>query len=372
MLLRHAIALLMLGALAAPAVAESGPHSEPEPEWEVTITPYVWLPGVDGEIATADTTTVDLDISQLTNLLNVNYFGFLKGEVRRGRWMVAADGLLFNINYEPKTNPRKVSFPGGSVSGSFDKQRTVNVGGANHQIGPIDVSGNLEVDVSGFDVFAGPVDLNLNLNLIMGELMGGYRLFDVPVAGIFGGPVAADDHRSLTLDAFAGARYWNVKGWADIGFPPLERSSFEVSASAELSVAGGGRRVGRLPITTPEFSAQQEIDFGGVTVPAGTPTSGGKYRATLKEWWVDPVIGLRAQGGITKSWSWVLSGDIGGFGIGSASKLTWQTRGGLVRQLGERWNIELALRALEIDRESADTTVRVLLWGPMVALSYRF
>jgi len=371
---RYTIALAILCALAGAAHAESGPHSDPEPEskWEFSITPYVWLPGIDGELGFEDASSIEVNDSQLTSLLNVNYFGFLAGEVRRDRWLVMADSMLLNITFEPKGNPRTIEFPGASFSQSFEKQKTFNVGGANHEIGPIDFSGDVNVDVSGFDVSVGPLDVELNLNLILAQLMGGYRVFDVPVAGVFGGPVADDDHRRLTFDVFGGARYINVKAWANVGIPPTERSSFDVSASADLSVSGGGQPIGNLPINTPEFRKDRSVDFGTVTVPPGTPLSGGKYLAAVKVWWVDPVVGLRVRGGITQNTYWIVSGDIGGFGIGSASKLTWQAVGGLGWHFGESWSAELSMRALEIDRESANTTVRLLLWGPQLGLTYRF
>ena len=359
---RFMIALVMLWALAGPgrALAESGPHSDPEPEskWEVTITPYVWLPAVSADLDFSDGTAVELDETQIDDLLRINWFGFLQGEVRRDKWMVLADAVAFNITYEPKLDPRTIEFPGASFSDSFEKKKTFNVGGANHEIGPIDFSGEIDVDVSGFDVMVGPLDVELNLQLVMAQLMGGYRLYDVPVAGVFGGPVADEDHRRITLDAFGGGRFWSLKGWANVGVPPVERSAFDVSASARLSASGGGQPIGNLPINTPEFRKDAAVDFGDVTVPAGTPLSGGKYQVKMSEWWVDPVIGLRARGGISLAW------------FGGA--VTWRAVGGLGWHFGERWSAELAMRALSIDRESAESKVTITLWGPQLGLTYRF
>jgi hypothetical protein len=102
--------------------------------------------------------------------------------------------------------------------------------------------------------------------------------------------------------------------------------------------------------------------------------SGGTQRYKLDTDWFDPVIGLRVAGDLSEKWYLALSGDVGGFSIGSASDLTWQAMLVLGWRFGEHWSAQLGWRALDIQRSRGGTgsKVELLLHGPLLAATYRF
>lgn len=364
---------LLLGGPGAPAAAEPGPHSDPGPRWEISITPYAWLPAIDGDIAAGDV-EADVDVSNTDALSAVNWAGFLEVEVRRGRWLVIADAFGVNATSEISSDIQTVRFPGVSLTESFSRNatKTVEVGPVEYELGPAQLDGTVNLDIPGFDVAVGPVDVEVNTQLVMADLTLGYRLLDRPVAGIFGGEVADDDARRLTLDLFGGGRYWDVKGWINVGIPPVTTPSFTVTPTAAVTGTVGGGTLPRIPVEVPELRAPRDIEFDAITIPEGDVISGGSMRVTLKERWVDPIIGLRARGDFAEKWYWVVSGDVGGFGIGSASNFTWQALVGIGWRFGEHWSTQLSWRALEIHRRDANSDIRLRLQGPQLGFTYRF
>jgi hypothetical protein len=85
---------------------------------------------------------------------------------------------------------------------------------------------------------------------------------------------------------------------------------------------------------------KQEIK---ISLPIPIPTQGGS------EDWIEPVIGARVAWPFAKKWTLMVRGDMGGFGIGSASDLTWSIHGGIGFQFAEKWMLKLGYRYFDID-----------------------
>jgi opacity protein-like surface antigen len=66
--------------------------------------------------------------------------------------------------------------------------------------------------------------------------------------------------------------------------------------------------------------------------------------------WVDPFIGLRYLGPISNNWSWILRGDIGGFGVGS--EFSWRVDAGVRYAFAEKWEAAIGYKVLDIDYET--------------------
>ncbi|MHC4106462.1 MAG: porin family protein [Planctomycetota bacterium] len=155
----------------------------------------------------------------------------------------------------------------------------------------------------------GPLPLSIDVELTQAQVdLGlGYRLFDLPLTDDAEGP-------HILLDALGGARYQYFK--------------------EELTVS---------PL----------------------PTLGGSAD------WLEPFIGGRVALQINDEFSVIVRGDASGFGIGTASDLTWNFFAGI----GYRFNEKFALRAgyrtqgFEYDRGSglsqfgADWTTQGLILG---------
>jgi len=80
-----------------------------------------------------------------------------------------------------------------------------------------------------------------------------------------------------------------------------------------------------------------------ITGPAPTINLGGSKD------WVEPVVGGRVKVGLSDKWTWVVIGDIGGFGIGSASDLSWGLLTGFGYKINERFESRFGYRHFDID-----------------------
>lgn len=77
--------------------------------------------------------------------------------------------------------------------------------------------------------------------------------------------------------------------------------------------------------------------------PLPSVTQGGS------EDWIEPVIGGRVVWPFAEKWTLAVGGDMGGFGIGSASDLTWSINTGLDFKFSEKWSIAIAYRYFDMD-----------------------
>lgn len=117
---------------------------------------------------------------------------------------------------------------------------------------------------------------------------------------------------------------------------------------------------------------KQEIKLGAthpIKGPVGT-TLGGE------EDWVELIIGARIRHDLAKKLTAVVRTDFGGFGIGSASKLTWNLVSGIDWQFKKNMSLKVAYRVMDIDysRHSGGSEFGLdgKMQGPMFGLTILF
>jgi hypothetical protein len=107
-----------------------------------------------------------------------------------------------------------------------------------------------------------------------------------------------------------------------------------------------------------------------------TPGSAGllpsSYEVEESKDYIEPVLGARTRLAITDRLLVNVRGDVGGFGIGSASDFTWQVVAGLGYQITDRTLLSAGYRQLDIDYKSSDLEVDMCQKGPFVACTIRF
>jgi hypothetical protein len=104
-----------------------------------------------------------------------------------------------------------------------------------------------------------------------------------------------------------------------------------------------------------------DVEVPGVTL-------GGLHRSFSESLdWVDPLLGAHARVDLSDRFSLDVLGDVGGFGIGSASKFTWQATAILGYRLGEHWSLRPATA-----RSNHRDQIQLLMHGPLIGASYRF
>jgi hypothetical protein len=96
--------------------------------------------------------------------------------------------------------------------------------------------------------------------------------------------------------------------------------------------------------------------------------------AATSDNWVEPFVGGRVLYRPSRKWILGLSMDAGGFGIGSASDLTWNLTGGADYRLGEEKWVQVGYRMMGIQFEdsSGQAGVNMRVTGPMAAIRLDF
>jgi hypothetical protein len=118
--------------------------------------------------------------------------------------------------------------------------------------------------------------------------------------------------------------------------------------------------------------------FGGVRyndvsgeIVTGVPALGTLSRS---EGWYDPIIGTRLWIPLKGSFSVLVRGDVGGFGVGS--ELTWQAGAYLRYTTASAVSLILGYRVLDIDYESGEGASRfvydMMIKGPALGVAWQF
>lgn len=101
---------IMLGAAAVLIGAGS---AEAQDVWEFNITPYVWMAGIEGDVAPASglpTNSVSLSFGDL--LENLEYGAFLFASARRNDWVLFFDGSTVKVDSTEKVGSPDVDSVG--------------------------------------------------------------------------------------------------------------------------------------------------------------------------------------------------------------------------------------------------------------------
>jgi len=143
----------------------------------------------------------------------------------------------------------------------------------------------------------------------------------------------------------------------------------EAAANYEVASApvfGDGRRIA-LDVRAGFRAWWLENDVEAELDP-GSPLAPFKRKFHENGGWVDLVIGARVRAQPTEKIGLVLSGDVGGFGIGSSSKLTWSAAAFGTYQITEHWQLAAGWRGIDVDQDTAD----VFESGPLIGAVYRY
>jgi hypothetical protein len=159
--------LLVLCSFAVPAAAEPPPPKD----WEVEITPYGWVPDLDGSVETRNGTE-HFHVGMDDVLENLSIAAMGRVSVRWQRWVGVVDGVW-------------------SVLEDDD----------SFQRGPLQVDGDVRQ------------------TMVLAQALAGYRVYARP-GGLFG-HAAPDERRVFGVDVLAGANYTYVSGSVELRRDPV-------------------------------------------------------------------------------------------------------------------------------------------------------
>jgi opacity protein-like surface antigen len=108
----------------------------------------------------------------------------------------------------------------------------------------------------------------------------------------------------------------------------------------------------------------------GVDLTAAMPVN--NRSSSFGDSWVDPLLGARVRAPISDDWFFNGFVDVGGFGLGNSSDLSWQVFAGVGYDFNETWSIQGGYRHLSIDKEIDGRDTRLELYGPLIGVTARF
>jgi hypothetical protein len=159
-----ALLLLLLSGLVLPAQAQTVPRAEPG--WQFSVTPYAWVPSIDGTLryqlpgqSGSGSADVSKDGSSLLEALN--FAAMIAAEARYQRYFVMTDFIYLDLGGS-SSKLRDVNFGGGGNAGV----------GANLDRGTeSSLSGSLWTLMGGYTVLQGDWG--------HADIVGGFRLFSL-------------------------------------------------------------------------------------------------------------------------------------------------------------------------------------------------
>jgi hypothetical protein len=114
-----------------------------------------------------------------------------------------------------------------------------------------------------------------------------------------------------------------------------------------------------------------EVDRITVTGPRGNSVT-----ASGKRDWVDPIIGGRMRAPVRPDLDLSFRGDVGGFGIGSASQFTWNIEALAEFKCSESCRLSLGYRLLDIDQRQGSGNDRFVydmqIRGPIARIGFEY
>jgi len=112
----------LAGAIALAALPGAQAQSGTE-RWTFAVTPYVWLPNVDGTLTYSAPPGTggrpEVGVGPNDYLENLDFALMLAGEARRGKWSIVTDAVYLDFGSE-KSAVRSVNFGGAALSAGLN------------------------------------------------------------------------------------------------------------------------------------------------------------------------------------------------------------------------------------------------------------
>lgn len=345
--------------------------------WSFQLEPYIWAMGTSGKVGVNGLPPVQVGLNPKSILQNLDWGIMAKGEVRKGRWGVLADGLFAQLS------------AGGDLPASFYTNTSVKV---QQGMASLALAYRVIDDRRWFvDVYAGARYNYMGINVTSSPDSAGIDSFSTAASQriLQGVGSQVDALVAQNADALADQV-------ADVAKSALTTKALEKIASFPGDL--DKRDVIRIIKTIQENSgAYREM----VTAVAQARVAAAKNQLTAAmqnrvtqaqkklakalasaieenlptsydgaRWWVDPIIGLRAQVNFTRWLFLAAQGDVGGFGAGS--DIAWNVQASLGVNFSRNVFAELGYRYFYMDYTNGGALYQAGEFGIFTGLGVRF
>jgi len=118
-------AVFAVQAIVFGAAVRADPQETP---WQFALTPYLWLPHVDGSLRYDTPGSGGSEVSMTNLLKHLNAALFLSGEARKGRWGLATDFVFCDFQ-KAGSNVKTLAGPGGEIEVPVNSGTTTSLTG---------------------------------------------------------------------------------------------------------------------------------------------------------------------------------------------------------------------------------------------------
>jgi hypothetical protein len=318
-----------LGVLQDDAMSAEAPPLPPADDgWDFRVAPFLWMSSIDADLTAKGVTVgVDVDFSDIFG--DLNFGGMLLVEAVRDRWRFKANGMYISLSTDtsfdrPEDAQREFAFAGDIQEQVLGRIVDIPVG--------VDVAVGISTDLIA--------DISVNMDIAILELFAGYELFSFPI-GDLKDPYT-QRAAALTISPYGGGRL----NYLDI------ETNIWLSASADVNV---------------DVDVELGPDDVDPSVAEGR-SANAKFELDDDSFWVDPVIGLEIGLVNLDRWNFNVRGDVGGFGLGSASELVWSLGGNATYQVNPRFSVWGGYFLLDYDKGIFDGRLE----GPILGGAFTF
>lgn len=317
--------------------------------WGLVIEPYLWLTALDGTTIVNSGAPTHVSASAKKLLQNFKWGIMSQGEIRKGRWGVLVDGYYASLGGT------------GNLNGNFYSSATLN---AQQAFVSMALAYRVIDDRRGyFDVYAGARYNYLGLQASYEKNTQGItnladELTDQLQAGInarvkkilASSGIEEDiqeSHLAKILGSHNGPLAAYIKAEAAL---QVAIHKGEDTAALESRVATTKKKLSK------ELAAKIEDALPGYD-------SGD-------EWWIDPIVGARAQINLTRWLFLAAQGDVGGFGVGS--QITWNAQATVGINFTRNLFGELGYRYMYVDYTNGGFLYQMNSYGLFGSLGVKF
>jgi opacity protein-like surface antigen len=348
------------------------PGKDPD-GWSFTLEPYLWAMAVSGKVGVNGLPPAKIDYSPKTVLQHLDWGIMAKGEVRKGRWGLLADGIFAQLS------------AGADLPAPFYDSSGVKL---QQGMASLALAYRVIDDRRGFlDLYAGARYNYAGINVTSSPDSAGIASFGEGAAGriVQGAGAQADAFLAQNADALAAQvkdaiTTKALEKLADFpdGVNPreivgilngLRKASPEyrelIAAVAEARVATAKNKL-TTAIQNRVSQAEKKLAKAiSRAVEDRLPTS---YDGS--QWWVDPIVGFRAQVNFTRWLYLSAQGDVGGFGAGST--IAWNVEAGLGVNFTRNIFAEVGYRYFYMDYTNGGALYQAGEYGLFLGLGTRF
>jgi hypothetical protein len=373
--------------------------------WSFMLEPYGWAMGLDGDVDVKGLPAVNIDIDAKKILQHLDWGIFARGEIRKGRWGLLGDGFYAKLSGVGDLGG--VLYSSGSLTVKqglaqlalayriIDDRRGFLDFYAGARYNYLGVSVSLNIDEAGIQDLSENVTERVVSRARAGAqsaVSGEQQKLQVPnqETAILEEDVRDRIARGLESDLEARLRQ-DLSGsnslrdaLRKVEFARLSRGvrgelralvdavidADEAEAQARLAapLEQDRARVARAKAAAQARVAQAEKRLSKAiaqSIQDSLPTSGSG-----DVWWVDPIIGLRAQVNFTRWLFLAAQGDVGGFGAGS--QIAWVVQATVGVNFTRNIFAELGYRYMYVDYENSNLLYQMNSLGLFAGLGFKF